>query len=123
MYNTIMVYFILGRILLGGYFLMNGYNHFKNRVMLADYAHAKSVFMPKGSVLLTGLMLTLGGVGILFWVYVRVAIAILVIFLAVVTFKMHRYWKISDPMMRMSERVNFYKNLALLGALLLLIRL
>ncbi len=39
----------------------------------------------------------------------------------VTTFKMHQYWKVTDAGMKMGEEINFKKNLALLGALLMLL--
>jgi len=113
--------FVLGRILLGGYFVMSGFNHFKNLDMLAGYAQSKGVPMHKASVLLTGLMMLLGGLGILLGVYIQLSIILLAVFLVVTTFKMHQYWKVSDPMYKMGEQVNFYKNLGLLGAVLMLL--
>ncbi len=117
-----MIYlFILGRILLGGYFIKSGYNHFKNLGMLAGYAASKGVPMPRESVLLTGLMMFLGGLGILLGVYVQISVLLISLFLLGTLIKMHRYWEIADPMARMGEQVNFYKNLGLLGALLMLL--
>ena len=117
-----MIYlFVLGRILLGGYFIKSGHNHFKNTGMLAGYAQSKGVPMPKQSVLLTGLMMFLGGLGILLGVYVQISILLISLFLIGTLIKMHRYWEITDPMARMGEHVNFYKNLGLLGALLMLL--
>lgn len=117
-----MIYlFVLGRVLLGGYFIKNGYNHFKNVGILAGYAQSKGVPMAKQAVLLTGLMMTLGGLGILLGVYVQASVLLLALFLLVTTFQMHQYWKVSDPMARMGEHINFYKNLALLGSLLMLL--
>lgn len=117
-----MIYlFVLGRILLGGYFLMNAYNHFKNLDMLTGYAQSKSVPMPKVAVFVTGAMLLLGGAGVLLGVWVQLAVLLLTVFLVGVTYQMHKYWEVTDPMMRMTERVNFYKNLALLGAVLMLL--
>ena len=47
-----MIYlFVLGRILLGGYFIMSGFNHFKNLGMLTGYAQSKGVPMPKAAVM------------------------------------------------------------------------
>jgi len=63
----------------------------------------------------------LGGAGVLLGVYVEYSVALLALFLVGVTFMMHRYWEISDPMQRMGENVNFYKNLGLLGAVLMLL--
>ena len=113
--------FLLGRILLGGYFIKNGYNHLKNLNMLTGYAQSKGVPMPKIAVFVTGLMLLFGGLGILLGVYVQLSILLLVVFLLITTFKMHQYWTVTDPMQRMGEHVNFYKNLGLLGAVLMLL--
>jgi uncharacterized membrane protein YphA (DoxX/SURF4 family) len=116
-----MIYlFILGRILLGVYFIMSGYNHFKNHKMLTGYAQSKGVPLAPLAVWFTGLMMLVGGLGILFWVYLKFSILLLAVFLLVTTFTMHQYWKITDPMQRMGEMVNFNKNMALLGALLIL---
>ena len=117
-----MIYiFLLGRVLLGGYFIMNGYNHIKNLTMLTGYAQSKGVPMPKLAVFFTGLLLLLGGAGVLLGVYVECAVLFLSIFLVGVTFQMHQYWKIADQNARMGEEINFKKNLALLGAVLMLL--
>ncbi len=117
-----MIYlFVLGRVLLGGYFIKSGYNHFKNLGMLTGYAGSKGVPMPKEAVLLTGLMMFLGGLGILLGVYVQISVLLISLFLLSTLIKMHRYWEITDPMTRMGEQVNFYKNLGLLGAILMIL--
>ena len=113
--------FIVGRVLVGGYFMQAGYNHFKHVKMLAGYAGSKGVPMPREAVLLTGLMMFLGGLGVLLGVYVTYSIYLLVVFLLVTTFMMHNFWKVTDQNMRMSEEINFKKNLALMGALLLML--
>ncbi len=111
--------FLLGRILFGGYFIMNGYNHFKNLSGTTGYAQSKGVPSPKLAVIVTGLLLVLGGLGIVFGVFPRLAVLLLELFLIPVTFKMHQYWKISDPMQKMGEQINFNKNIALIGATLI----
>ena len=116
-----MIYlFILGRILLGGYFIMSGYSHFKNLEGSAGYAASKGVPMAKASVIITGIMMLLGGLGILFGVYIICSVVLLSLFLLGTLIKMHRYWEVTEPMARMGERINFYKNLGLLGAILML---
>ena len=122
MYNISMIYlFVLGRILLGGYFIKSGYNHFKNLGMLTGYAQSKGVPMPREAVFLTGLMMVLGGLGVLLGVYVQLSVLLISLFLLSTLVKMHRYWEITDPMARMGEETNFYKNLSLLGAVLMLL--
>ena len=100
---------------------MNGYNHLKNLEMLTGYAASKGVTKPKVAVALTGVMLLLGGAGLVLGVWIEWAVLLLGVFLLGVTFKMHNYWTVTDPNQRMLERVNFYKNLALLGAVILLL--
>ena len=113
--------FIVGRILLGGYFVMMGLMHFMKLQNMTGYAQSKGLPMPKESVMLSGLLMLLGGLGILFWAYVSYSVYALVLFLVVTSFKMHQFWTIQDPMQKMSEQANFMKNMALTGALLILL--
>ena len=112
--------FLLGRILFGGFFLRSAWNHFKNLNMMAGYAASRGVPAPKLSVGGSGVLLLIGGLGVLFGVYVRWALGALVLFLLPVTLMMHSFWKDSDPHIKAANSVNFYKNLALLGAVLML---
>jgi putative oxidoreductase len=115
------LFFVLGRVLLGGYFIMSGHSHFKNLKMLTGYAKSKNLPMPGEMVILTGIMMVLGGLGILLGVFQAFSIFLLVLFLLVTTLKMHQFWTETDPATRMSEMVNFTKNMALIGALLMLL--
>jgi putative oxidoreductase len=117
--HTALLY--LGRILFGGYFIMGGYNHLANLGMMSGYTQSKGVPAPKPAVAVTGLLLLIGGITTLFNFYPEVGLIALVIFLVPVTFLMHAFWKVQDPMAKMGERVNFMKNLALLGGTLLLL--
>lgn len=98
---------------------MNAYNHFSKPQMLIGYAASKGVPSPKSAVLFAGLLLLIGGLGIVLGSFVTLALLALVVFLVPVTFMMHAYWKDADPNSKMSNRVNFYKNMALLGAVLM----
>jgi uncharacterized membrane protein YphA (DoxX/SURF4 family) len=113
--------FLLGRVLFGGYFIMNGYNHLKNISGMAGYAQSKNVPYAKAAIIITGILLVLGGTGIVLGLYPRMAIVLLLIFLIPVTFKMHQYWKVQDPMQKMGEQINFMKNIALIGASIILL--
>jgi uncharacterized membrane protein YphA (DoxX/SURF4 family) len=111
----------LGRLLIGGYFLYNAYNHFVNLNMMAGYAQSKGVPSAKSAVILSGVLLLIGGLSILFNVLLSFGLIALVLFLVPVTFMVHAFWKVQDPMARMGEMVNFNKNLALLGAVLVIL--
>ncbi len=110
--------FLIGRIIYGGYLIKSSWNHFAHHKDLVGYASSKNVPMPNISVLLAGIFLLLGGLGIVFGVYVQWAVISIALFFIPVTFMMHQYWKEQDGQ-RMSDNVNFYKNLALLGAALI----
>lgn len=115
------VIFLIGRILLGGYFVYSGYNHFKNVNHMAGYAKMKGVPLAKAAVIISGAMLALGGLAILANKFAILGMCLVVLMLVPTTIIMHKFWKESDMMARMSERINFTKNIALVGALLLLI--
>ena len=111
----------LGRLLLGGYFLYNAYNHFTNAAMMAGYAQSKGVPSAKAAVIGAGVLLAIGGLSILFNVYLTIGLVALILFFIPVTFMMHAFWKVQDPGARMGETINFAKNIALLGAILIML--
>jgi len=110
--------FLVSRILFGGFFLLNGINHFLKGDMMTQYTTAKGVPAPKIAVYGTGLLLILAGLGIIGGVYVAWAVLALIIFLIPVTFIMHAFWKATEPNMKMTETIMFMKNIALTGAAL-----
>ena len=110
--------FLFGRILVSGFFIMGSLNHFKGLEMMSKYAASKKVPMPKLAVSLTGLMLLLGGLSILLGVYTLYGIGLLSLFLAGVSFKMHNFWAVPEKE-KMEQQINFTKNMALLGSLLM----
>jgi len=114
-----LILFLIGRIIVAGFFLFNGFNHFMLIGMMSDYAKMKGVPLPKIAVAVTGTMLVLGGLSILMGVFPVVGVILLAAFLIPVSFTMHNFWKIQDPQQKMIEMVNFLKNMALLGSVLM----
>lgn len=111
---------ILGQIIFGGYFIWSGYTHFVHYRDYKAYASAGKVPMPGPAIIFTGILLILGGLGILFNQYTDIALTLLIIFLVPVTFTMHAFWKSDNPGEKAAQKIQFFKNLALLGAVLLL---
>jgi uncharacterized membrane protein YphA (DoxX/SURF4 family) len=109
-------FYLAGRVLLGGFFIVSGLRHFQHLPMMAGFTGSKGVPAPKLAVMVSGLMIILGGLSILFGVRPHWGIALVTAFLLPVTFLMHQYWKHTDPMMRINDQVNFMKNVAILGA-------
>jgi putative oxidoreductase len=112
---------LFGRIILGGFFIYSGVSHFVGFRMMTQYAKIKGVPFPAIAQGVTGLMLLLGGVSVLCGVYPAIGILLLVGFLVPVSFMMHGFWKIKDAQLRMADKTNFMKNMALLGAILMLL--
>jgi len=119
--NFSTITFLIGRILFGGFFLISGFNHFAKRAMYTQYAASKRVPTPGASVIVSGLLIVLGGLSVLLGAWTGVGLFLILIFLATVTPKMHNFWTIADPGQRMAEQVNFMKNLALFGAGLIML--
>lgn len=116
--NTILV---IGRVILGGFFIYSGINHFVRFGMMTQYARTKGVPFPAIAQGMTGLMLLLGGVSIVFGIYPFIGLVLLVAFLVPVSLMIHNFWKLEDPQLRNADKVNFTKNVALLGAVLMLL--
>jgi len=113
--------FLVGRILFGGFFLLNAYRHFTGVSAMAPYAASKGVPAPRMAILGSGLLLALGGLSILLGVKPKWGVLFLALFLVPVTFTMHNFWADQDQQARQSNEIQFQKNLALLGACLMLL--
>ena len=102
------VAFSIGRIIFGGYWLMAALNHFKSLSHMSGYAKAKGTPLSNFGVAGTGVILSAGGLSILLGVYPVVGIAMLIVFLLGVS---------------VQNIINFTKNMALIGALLMFLLL
>jgi len=110
--------YLLGRFILGGYFLSSGLNHFKEREQMTQYAAAKGVEPPHAAVVVSGTMLVGGGLSLLLGMKPSLGAVTVLGFLAAVSPQMHDFWNVQDPQQRQSEMINFSKNVALIGAML-----
>jgi putative oxidoreductase len=115
--------FLLGRAIFGGFFVFNGINHFRNQEGMSQYAAAKGVPASDTAIPATGAMLLAGGLSVMLGVKPRQGLAALIGFLVPVTLQIHRFWEVEDPQQRMNEMVHFSKNLALIGAALMMLKL
>jgi len=119
MSNINNIAFLIGRVIVGSFFLMNGFNHFAQLNMLTGYAKSKSIPAPKLAVGGSGVLLFLGGLSLLLGYHPTIGAALLVIFLLSVSFGIHNFWTIQDQQAKMGEMTHFLKNMAILGLLLM----
>ena len=113
--------FLLGRILYGGFFVLGGLNHFRSLGMMSGFTASKGVPAAKPLVVLSGLLILIGGLSVIVGWHVRIGLACIVLFLVPVTFLMHNFWIETEMMPRINQVVNFQKNIALLGAALMML--
>lgn len=112
--------FLIGRILLGGFFLQNGINHLVNANSMKGYVEAKGVPAPKAAVTLSAIPLIIGGTSLLLGVKPKVGALAILGFLAGISPVMHDFWNNEDPAEKAQNKIDFMKNAALAGAALAL---
>ena len=119
MFNIHNIAFIIGRVVVGCFFLVNGFNHFAQLSMMTGYAKSKGIPAPKLAVGGSGVLLFLGGLSLLLGYHPTIGAALLVIFLLGAAFGIHNFWKVQDQQAKTGEMINFLKNMAILGLLLM----
>jgi putative oxidoreductase len=111
--------FMIGRIVLGLYYLLTGLMDLLNYKMLAGYAASKGVPAPEAAVIVAHLLLVLAGLCFLSGWRPALGVAAVVVFMIPVTFAMHAFWAETAPQMKQMQMINFTKNMALLGSALM----
>jgi uncharacterized membrane protein YphA (DoxX/SURF4 family) len=114
---------VIGRILFGGFFLMSGINHFTKLEAMTGYAKYKKLPAAKLGVLISGLMLVIGGITIILGYYADLGALLLAIFLVLAAVIFHNFWKETDATAKQNEMLGFMKDIALAGAALILFAL
>ncbi|SES92873.1 Uncharacterized membrane protein YphA, DoxX/SURF4 family [Salinibacillus kushneri] len=117
------LFWLIGRLILGIYFLMTGFNHLKNYQGMKQACEQKNLPLPGACASLSGLILIIGGLTILTGMFVGIGVLLLVIFLIIAATTFHNYWVFEDPMQKMGEQTQFMKNIALAAALLMLLQI
>jgi putative oxidoreductase len=112
---------LLGRILFGLLFVMNGLNfHLRGREVAVGYTRMMNAPKPELTVVLTGIQILVAGLMIVVGFWVDLAALLIVAFLIPTNYWMHPYWKMEDPDQKMQNTIQFWKNTALIGGALVL---
>jgi putative oxidoreductase len=106
----------LGRLLYSLIFVVAGLGHFTHQEIA--YAAAQGVPIASFVVPVSGVMAIVGGLSILLGFHGKLGAWLLVLFLVPVTFAMHNFWAVKDPMMQQIQMAMFLKNLSMLGSAL-----
>jgi uncharacterized membrane protein YphA (DoxX/SURF4 family) len=111
--------FLVGRILVGLYYLQGAYHHFTEVGHMSRAAAAHGVPAPELAVVAAGVLLLVAGLSFLLGVFPRLGVGAIVLFLVPVTLIMHAFWADRDPAQRQADIINFTKNIGLLGSSLM----
>jgi len=109
------VVLVIARILFAGLFISSGISHLTKLDAMTGYAQYKKVPAAKLSVIVSGLMILVGGLYIAFGVYADLGALLIAIFLIPTAFMMHAFWKETDATAKQNETIGFFKDLSLLA--------
>lgn len=107
---------LLGRAMFSLIFLLSPAKHFSAQTI----AYAASQGVPLANLLVpaSGIMALLGAISIIIGYKVRIGSILLISFLLPITFTIHNFWAISDPIFSELQSAMFMKNIAMMGAAL-----
>jgi len=109
------VVILIGRIAFALLFLASGMAHFAQADAMAGYADSMGVKPAKPAVLVSGLMILVGGAMVAAGVWADVGSLFLVAFLLPTAFLMHPFWKFEGEQQQ-TEMSVFMKDISLAGA-------
>jgi uncharacterized membrane protein YphA (DoxX/SURF4 family) len=114
------VVFLLGRLLFVYLFVESGLTNLLRKRQQVDQAAAQDVPEPGVAVPAAGLVAVVGGISVALGLYGDLGALLIAAFLVGVTPVMHAYWRESEAAKRKAQRINFMKNVGLLGGALVL---
>lgn len=110
---------LIGRILFAIMFVLSGINHLTKTEAMTGYAQFKKVPAAKLSVQVSGLILLLGGLSVIFGVWLDLGAIVLAVVLVLMALKMHDFWA-ADESSKQTEMIGFLKNISMAGGALFL---
>ncbi|WP_306053978.1 DoxX family protein [Natronococcus wangiae] len=111
------VLLLVARLLFGGVIAFMGLNHFLQSAEMTGYAQYKGLPTPRLSVLASGVVLVLGGLGIVAGVFPLISAVVVAGFILVSALTMHDFWAVDDDR-RQDELTHFLKNVVMAGGAL-----
>ncbi|MBU3002643.1 DoxX family protein [Paraglaciecola arctica] len=110
---------LLGRLLMGGYFILPGIQKITHYQTMTDYMLAHSV--PVSAVLLpvTIIIQITAGLAIIIGFKGKIAAFLLAGLTLVISLYMHDFWTLAEGIERSHETQNFFKNMGLMAGLLI----
>ena len=117
------VVLVIGRVLFALLFINSGIAHLTKLEAMTGYAKYKKVPAAKLGVIVSGLMILVGGLYIALGIYADLGALLIALFLIPTSFLMHAFWKETDATAKQNESIGFFKNLSMAGAALIIFAL
>jgi putative oxidoreductase len=114
------VVFLAGRLLFVYLFVESGLMNLSAKGEQVEQAEGADVPEPELAVPAAGLVAVVGGLSIALGLWGDVGALLVAAFLVGVTPVMHAYWRETGAARRRAQRINFMKNVGLLGGALIL---
>ncbi len=114
------IIYVIGRILFAAIFVISGYTHLTKAKNMGGYAKSMGVPAAEFMTILSGIMILVGGLSVIFDFEMFYGALLIFLFLVPTAFMMHAFWKVQDPMMKATQQAMFMKNMSLAGAALMI---
>jgi uncharacterized membrane protein YphA (DoxX/SURF4 family) len=114
---------VIGRVLFALIFINSGISHLTKLDAMTGYATYKKVPAAKLSVIVSGVMILIGGLYIALGIYADLGALLIALFLIPAAFLMSAFWKETDATAKQNESIGFFKDLSLAGAALIIFAL
>jgi putative oxidoreductase len=114
------VIWLVARCLIGGIFVYSGFGKLTGLEGFAASLAKNGVPVPEIMAVIGAAVEFFGGLAIVLGIKSRYAALLMALFTINATLISHRFWELPDPAMFKMQSVHFMKNVAILGAFLLL---
>ena len=114
------IIYIIGRILFSAVFVSGGYGHLTKSKQMAGYAKSMGVPAAELMTILTGIMISVGSILVIFNFEIFYGALLIFLFLIPTSFMMHAFWKLQDAGMKQVQQIMFMKNMSMAGASLMI---
>lgn len=112
---------LLGRLFLGAIFVNSGFGKLLALGAFATSLESRGVPAAQVMAVVAASVEFFGGLLIIIGLQTRAAAVLLIVFVVIATLLAHRYWDFTDAAARRTQESQFFKNVAILGGLVLLI--
>lgn len=113
------ILWLIGRIALAFLFISAGWTHIRNHPGMVGLASSMNQPLPTTAGWPTGVALVLAGLGVVFGIWIDLALLVLFAFLILAAVLYHAWWEIEEDIgMAAIQQQMFFKNFAIAGGVL-----